>query len=218
MVQCKILTLLWNLMKAKFISIEGIEGVGKSTAIELLCQRLQAAHIEYVLTREPGGTSLGEQIRELLLENRDEPMMPLTEALLFYAGREQNITQIIEPALAAGKFVISDRFTDSSLAYQGGGRGVPEAYLQALTQWVQRDMAPDVTLLLDAPVEVGLARIADRKKDRIEDEQAAFFERIRATYLKLAQAEPNRYRIIQANQSLDKVKQDISAVIDTLIR
>lgn len=217
MVQCGILRLFWNLMKAKFISIEGIEGVGKSTAIELLCQRLQAANLAYVLTREPGGTPLGEQIRTLLLESRDEPMMPLTEALLFYAGREQNITQIIEPALAAGKWVISDRFTDSSLAYQGGGRGVPEEYLQRLTEWVQRDAVPDVTFLLDAPVEVGLARIADRQKDRIEGEQATFFERIRATYLKLAQAEPNRYRIIQADQSLDKVKQDISAVIDSLI-
>ena len=155
---------------AKFITIEGVEGVGKSSVINTICNELNTAHIKHVLTREPGGTPLAEEIRELLVTKRDELMMPLTEVLLFFAGRYQHITQLIKPALARGEWVISDRFTDSSFAYQGAGRGLAFEKLQTLKDWVQGDFEPDCTILLDAPVEVGLARIQSRSKDRIEEE------------------------------------------------
>ena len=204
-------------MKPKFIILEGIEGVGKSTVKKVMCDALKEAHIDYVLTREPGGTPLAESIRGLLLDKRDEPLMPLTEALLFFAGRNQNITQIIKPALEKGSWVVSDRFVDSSLAYQGGGRGVPMAQLEQLSEWVREGLQPDITILLDAPVEVGLGRIAHRQKDRIEEESVRFFERVREVYLKLASEQPKRYRIIQADQDIKQVKQDITAIMHEVI-
>lgn len=203
--------------QSKFITIEGAEGVGKSSVIETICATLTAAAIDYQLTREPGGTEVGEDIRNILLKDYAETLMPMTEALLFFAGREQNITQLIKPALAAGKWVISDRFTDSSLAYQGGGRGVAEQRMEALVEWVQGDCVPDLTLLLDAPIEVGLQRIQSRQKDRIENETVEFFERVRNRYLALAERYPNRYRIINSNQPIEAVQHDVSAVLTEFI-
>lgn len=204
-------------MTPKFITVEGIEGMGKSSVIETICQFLDAKQIQYVLMREPGGTPMAESIRSLLLEKHDETMAPLTEALLFFAGRQQNIDHIIRPALAAGTWVVSDRFTDSSLAYQGGGRGVSMEYLKTLQSWVQHDIKPDCTLLLDAPVDVGLSRIANRQHDRIEAEAAAFFERARAVYHALAIEEPQRYRTIVADQPQPAVQAAIINELEQLI-
>lgn len=198
---------------AKFITIEGAEGVGKSSVMATICETLEQASIDYVVTREPGGTEIGEDIRKILLADYQETLMPLTEALLFFAGREQNITQIIRPALESERWVISDRFTDSSLAYQGGGRGVSQAKLDALVDWVQRDCVPDMTLLLDAPIEVGLARIQSRSKDRIENESIEFFKRVRSRYLELAELFPERYRLINSDQPIADVQRDVAALI-----
>lgn len=202
---------------AKFITIEGAEGMGKSSVIKTICDTFAAHQIEYILTREPGGTELGEKIRDLLLADYAETMMPLTEALLFFAGREQNITQLIKPALSAGKWVLSDRFTDSSIAYQEAGRGVSQDKMAALIEWVQGDCVPDVTLLLDAPIEVGLERIKARSKDRIENESIEFFKRVRTRYLELAKAHPERYRIINSDQPIAAVQNDVSQLLKELI-
>ena len=191
--------------------------MGKSSVIETICETVSAHQIDYVLTREPGGTAVGESIRDILLSEYEETLMPMTEALLFFAGREQNITQIIKPALAEGQWVISDRFTDSSLAYQGGGRGVAATRLNSLVEWVQGDFEPDLTLLLDAPIEVGLARIAAREKDRIESETIEFFIRVRETYLSLAQQNPQRYRIINSDQPMAAVQQEVTELLTSFI-
>lgn len=205
-------------MQAQFVTVEGIEGMGKSTVIETICRCLESHGVEYELMREPGGTPMAESIRQLLLEQHDESMAPLTEAFLFFAGRQQNIEHIIRPAMAAGKWVISDRFTESSLAYQGGGRGVPLEQLNVLKSMLQGYVEPTCTLLLDAPVSVGLSRIADRAHDRIEGEAAAFFERARAVYLALAAEEPLRYRTIAADQTVEQVQSDVTQVIEALIQ
>ena len=202
-------------MTGQFITIEGSEGMGKSSVIKTICDYLSAHDIDYVLTREPGGSPMGESIRTLLLANHEESMAPLTEALLFFAGRQQNINAVILPALQAGKWVISDRFTDSSLAYQGGGRGVPMSDLLQLQRWVQGELSPNLTLLLDAPVEVGLSRIASREQDRIEAESIAFFARVRDVYQQLASEHPERYRVIPADQAEEQVN---AAVIEQLDR
>lgn len=199
--------------QGKFITLEGVEGVGKTSIIKLLSTELERAGIEFVLTREPGGTSIGETIREILLSHQKETLMPLTEALLFFASREQHITQLIQPALAAGKWVICDRFIDSSLAYQGAGRGVAAYQLDALTSWVQRDCIPNLTILLDAPVEVGLARIKGRDKDRIESEDVDFFNRVRQRYLELAQRNLARYHIIDSSQPMATVHEAVLCLI-----
>ena len=203
---------------AKFITIEGVEGVGKSSVINTICNELNTAHIKHVLTREPGGTPLAEEIRELLVTKRDELMMPLTEVLLFFAGRYQHITQLIKPALARGEWVISDRFTDSSFAYQGAGRGLAFEKLQTLKDWVQGDFEPDCTILLDAPVEVGLARIQSRSKDRIEEEAVEFFYRVRDFYGHCAHDNPKRYRIVKADQPIAQVQQDVIAIVHEVMR
>lgn len=200
-----------------FITIEGIEGVGKSTALTFLQSELEAAHIDFVTTREPGGTPIAEDIRRVLLAKHDEIMCPDTELLLMFAGRAQNIAQVIIPALQRGQWVISDRFTDASFAYQGGGRGVPLKHITELAQWVQGDLAPDLTLLLDAPVEVGLARIQSRgAKDRIETEGDVFFERVREMYLERAQAFPDRIKVIHADQPIESVQAQIRSVLQPL--
>ena len=203
--------------KAKFITIEGAEGMGKSSVMDTICAALKSSSIDYVLTREPGGTVVGEDIRKVLLGDYEETLMPMTEALLFFAGREQNITQLIKPAMAEGKWVVSDRFTDSSLAYQGGGRGVAQECLNSLVEWVQADCVPDLTLLLDAPIEVGLERIQARQKDRIENETIEFFERVRDSYLALAQRYPDRYCVINSYQPIEDVQNDVSAVLTSFI-
>lgn len=193
-----------------FITIEGIEGVGKSTCLTYIQQYLQETHIDFVLTREPGGTAVAEAIRQILLHHENEEMTHEAELLLMFAARSQHIAHVIRPALAAGQWVICDRFTDASYAYQGGGRGMPESQIATLEEWVQGELRPDLTILLDAPVEFALNRAKGRSApDRIENSGLAFFEQARKTYLARAKANPTRYHIIDATQSLEVVKAEI---------
>jgi len=205
-------------MKGRFITIEGGEGVGKSTNIQCITDRLQSAGIEFVLTREPGGTPFAEQIRSLLLENHDEGVAEMTELLLIFAARAQHITQVITPALDAGKWVVSDRFTDATYAYQGGGRGLSVASIAQLETLVQGSLRPDRTFLLDLEPEVGLERASKRAAlDRFEQEQVAFFNKVRSTYLARAKAEPERCVIIDAGASIEVVQADILAHLEPLL-
>lgn len=203
-----------------FITVEGIEGVGKSTNMDFVHQSLLAAGMDVVLTREPGGTELGEKIRGLLLDHGNEAMTDDTELLLMFAARAQHLAQVIRPALSKGQWVLCDRFTDATYAYQGGGRGIDRGRIAALEQWVQGELRPDATLLLDAPVEVGLARAAGRgqEADRFEREQAAFFVKVRQAYLDLANRHPERYCLIDAAQPLEQVKVQLSQVVNRLIK
>jgi dTMP kinase len=194
----------------KFITIEGGEGVGKSTQIGRLRDFLAGRGLEVVVTREPGGTHRAERIRELLLETSDEPMPGICELLLMFAARSTHIENVIRPALARGAWVICDRFTDASYAYQGGGRGLPLEHIATLEQMVQGALRPDLTLLLDAPLDVSAARASARNaaagtSDRFEQEQREFFERVRQAYLDRAQREPKRIAVIDATQSLEAV-------------
>lgn len=201
-----------------FISFEGVEGVGKTTAVQFVRDILAEHGIPYVTTREPGGTEIAESIREILLKHHQEPMSKDTELLLMFAGRAQNIERVILPALGEGKWVLSDRFTDASFAYQGSGRGVDDAHIAELARWVQRGLKPDVTLLLDAPVDLAFHRVKSRgAKDRIEAEGQTFFERVRAGYLELARQEPERFRIIDATKDLPEVQAQILKVIEPLL-
>ncbi len=201
-----------------FISLEGVEGVGKSTAMTWVEQYLRQHDIDLVVTREPGGTGIAERIRDVLLQSYDEPMAIDTEVLLMYASRAQNISQVIAPALARQQWVLADRFADASLAYQGGGRAVGQERMAIVNQWVLQDLKPDLTILLDAPVEVGLKRLQARgAKDRIEQEAVDFFQRVRETYLMLADQDPARYRLIDATQSLPNVEQQLKTVLDVVI-
>lgn len=200
-----------------FITLEGGEGVGKSTALSFIKNYLSQKNRECVMTREPGGTKIGDAIRDILLHHKEEAVLPETELLLLFAGRAQHIAHIIKPALNAGKTVISDRFTDASFAYQCGGRQVPVHYFEMLEKWIQGDLYPDLTLLLDAPVSVGMARIESRgDKDRIEQEKTEFFQRVREAYLARAKQFPNRFVIIRANESLESVQVQIQESLDRL--
>jgi len=203
-----------------FITVEGIEGVGKSTNMAYIQESLFAAGIEVVLTREPGGTELGEKIRGLLLDHNNQSMTDDTELLLMFAARAQHLAEVIKPALAQGKWVLCDRFTDATYAYQGGGRGIAMERIAQLEQWVQGQLRPDVTLLLDAPVDVGLARAAgrDQATDRFEREKQAFFIKVRQAYLDLAEQYPGRYNVIDAAQPLNEVKVALDGVINHLIK
>ena len=193
-----------------FITIEGIEGVGKSTQIAAIVTALEAQGRKVLLTREPGGTELGEAIRDLLLSTDYPPMDQRTELLLMFAARAEHIYSRIIPALEDGIWVISDRFTDASYAYQGGGRNIPIDKISGLEQWVQEGFTPDYTFLLDAPVEIGLARARIRgPQDRIEQEDMDFFQRVRDLYLQRAGQEPNRFRVINAANSEMDVKKDV---------
>ncbi|HEX5276754.1 MAG TPA: dTMP kinase [Fluviicoccus sp.] len=199
-----------------FITLEGTEGVGKSTALQFLRDRLQDAGYPVVVTREPGGTLLAERIRGLLLAREAEPMSSMTELLLVFAARAQHLEQVIIPALQAGQWVLCDRFTDATYAYQGGGRGLPAADIAVLETLVQGTLRPDVTLWLDAPVEVGLARAAARQAlDRFELEKAVFFEKVRAEYARQAAESPQRYRRIDATQDLAGVQAQLQQIVDT---
>ena len=201
-----------------FITVEGGEGVGKSTNIEYLEQHLKSQGVDLVLSREPGGTPLAENIRQLLLQVGDEPVSEITELLLMFAARAQHIQQVIEPALAAGQWVLCDRFTDATYAYQSGGRGMAAATVQQLERLVQGELRPDYTLLLDAPVEVGMQRARGRGElDRFEREQLDFFHRVRNTYLKLAEESSGRYRIIDASLPLDQVQTQLDKVCSELL-
>lgn len=200
--------------RGKFITVEGGEGVGKSTNIALIADQLTRAGHAPVRTREPGGTALAEQIRQLLLAHGDEPMSAWTELLLIFAARAQHLAQVIEPALAAGQWVLCDRFTDATYAYQGGGRGLNTTHIAALEQLVQGDLRPDLTVLLDAPVEVGQQRAQGRAAlDRFEVEQAAFFERVRASYRERAAADPQRFLIVDAALPLPAVQANLTAAL-----
>ena len=201
-----------------FLTVEGGEGVGKSTNIDFIADKLKAADIPFVLTREPGGTPLAEGMRELLLQRREESVSENAELLLMFAARAQHIDQVIEPALSDGCWVVCDRFTDATYAYQGGGRGVPVNKIADLERWVQGDLRPDFTVLLDAPVELGLRRARQRAElDRFEQETLGFFESVRGAYLAMAEADPGRYRLIDASQPLESVQQDLSVVLDYMI-
>lgn len=201
-------------MRGKFITLEGMDGAGKSTHIPDIIKLLELKGVEVISTREPGGTVLGEQLRTLLL---NEAMHPETETLLMFAARREHISQIIEPALARGAWVLSDRFTDATYAYQSGGRGVLANKVIELEAWVQGDLQPDLTLLFDVPVEVSVARLASaRTPDKFERESAEFFKKIRNAYLDRANKNPNRFCIINSNQALDDVKVEVKNVISTL--
>ncbi len=201
-----------------FISVEGIEGVGKSSNIEVLVSHLEKAGYEVLTTREPGGTPLAEDIRHILMHRGDEPIPEIAELLLMFAARSLNVNNNIRPALNAGKWVVCDRFTDSSRAYQGAGRGLPLETVDQLAEWVHGDLWPDLTILLDAPVEVGMARAGNRSKpDRIEQEEYAFFARVREHYLQLAAAEPDRFVVLDTTRELVDVQADVVALAEQLI-
>ncbi|MFV1996424.1 MAG: dTMP kinase [Acidiferrobacterales bacterium] len=202
----------------KFITLEGGEGAGKSTCIPLIEEQLVRAGHDVLLTREPGGTELAERIREILLAPTDMPIHEDTELLLMFAARAQHINEKILPALKQGKFVLCDRFTDATYAYQGGGRGIAKQRIEALEQWVQGDLRPDLTLLFDISVADGLSRANHRSApDRFELEESGFFERVRETYLSNARIQPDRFRIIDASRSLDEVTSQLSDIISTFI-
>jgi dTMP kinase len=204
--------------RGRFITLEGGEGAGKSTQMEGLKRFLEDQGIALITTREPGGTPVAEAIRGLLL-SRDHPAMhPDTELLLMFAARAEHLRTLILPALEAGKWVLCDRFTDATYAYQGGGRGLDTARIAALEAWVQGPIRPDLTLLLDMDVETGLARARGRSEaDRFEQEAVEFFERVREAYLKRARSEPARYRIIDASRSVEAVAGDLQQAVSSLM-
>jgi len=199
------------MQSGKFITLEGVDGAGKSTHIPLIAKLLTLSGKEVLVTREPGGTALGEKLRDLLLTH---PMHPETEALLMFAARREHIEEIIKPALTRGAHVLSDRFTDASFAYQSGGRGVSGDKIRALEQWVQGDFQPDLTLLFDLPVTVSTQRLAGaRNPDRFELENADFFECIRNAYLERAAEFPQRFRIVDASQSIADIQSALRLII-----
>ncbi|MEQ1628934.1 MAG: dTMP kinase [Gallionella sp.] len=195
----------------KFISFEGMDGAGKSTHLNWFAEQLKARGHEVIVTREPGGTPLGEQLREILLHQK---MSMDTEALLMFAARAEHIAQVIKPALQAGKWVISDRYTDASFAYQGAGRGMDWQKLQQLEQWVHADLQPDLTLFFDVPVEVARQRLSNNVMlDKFEQEQGDFFERVRSGYHRRVKEQPQRYAVIDAAQSLEQVTAQLVSLI-----
>jgi len=201
--------------RGKFITLEGIDGAGKSTHVQWLAERLRARVRTVVVTREPGGTPLGEQLREIILH---EPMDLDTEALLVFAARQEHIRKVIVPSLEAGAWVLSDRFTDATFAYQGGGRGIPSERLAVLEDWVQQGLQPDLTLFFDVPVTVGQERLrqATAAPDRFEREQAEFFERVRAEYLRRAAEAPQRFRVIDSSRPVAEVQSQLEETIVSL--
>jgi dTMP kinase len=199
------------LKRGKFITLEGVDGAGKSTHIPFVTEFLKAGGHEVVVTREPGGTELGERLRDLLLT---EAMHPETETLLMFAARREHIEEVILPNLARGAWVLSDRFTDATFAYQFGGRGVPADKVRALEAWVQGSLQPDLTLLFDVPVAVSSRRLADaRNPDRFEQEGSPFFENIRAAYLKRAADFPGRFRVIDSDRSLEEIRKSLEEIV-----
>lgn len=194
----------------KFITVEGIEGVGKSTNIATICDFLRHSGIDCLVTREPGGTALGEDIRALLLGHKHQAMSSDCELLLMFAARAQHLAEVIRPALQRGQWVVCDRFTDATYAYQGGGRGIDDKRIALLEEWVHSEQQPDLTLLLDADVATGMARVQSRgAADRFESEAHAFFKRVREKYLDRAGQYPSRISIIDASQPLDQVREDL---------
>jgi dTMP kinase len=203
--------------RGRFITLEGGEGVGKSTNVAFVAERLRAHGLEVVVTREPGGTALAESIRQLLLSDGEEPMAELTELLLVFAARAQHLARLIEPALSRGAWVVCDRFTDATYAYQGGGRGLDLQVIATLETLVQRGLEPDLTLYLDLPPAQADVRLGDRRKDRIERENLAFFERVRATYLERCAGAP-RFRRVDAGAALATVQAQLGALLDGYLK
>lgn len=204
----------------RFITVEGGEGVGKSTNLEFVRRLLEQAGVAVTVTREPGGTVLGERLRAILLEPGQAPIAPETELLLMFAARAQHLREVIVPALRRGEWVLCDRFTDASYAYQGGGRGIPAERIAELERRVQGDVRPDLVLLLDAPAEVGLTRARGRGAlaDRFEREELEFFKRVRNAYLaRAAGADLTRYRVIDATQPLETVQAQLRGVVDDFL-
>ena len=200
-----------------FITLEGTEGAGKSSQLNTIATFFKAAGKETIITREPGGTKTGEQIRDVLLNKDNMEISNDTELLLMFAARAQHIEQIIKPALQENKIVICDRFTDASYAYQGGGRGVSEQRIEILEEWVQGSFRPDITFLFDVDVETGLSRAKKRgEADRFEQEEVNFFQAIKDVYLQRARQEPERFKIINANQSEVLVSQQVEAILKDL--
>jgi dTMP kinase len=198
--------------RGRFITLEGVDGAGKSTHLDWLVAYLRGQGRTVVQTREPGGTPLGEKLRELLLH---EPMHLETEALLMFAARREHLELVIEPALARGDWVVSDRFTDASFAYQGGGRGLAHDKLARLEEWVQEGFQPDLTLLFDLPIGIAAQRMAGaaRQLDRFEQEKADFHERVRAAYLRRAEEDPARIRVIDSSQTIETIKKQLEEII-----
>lgn len=203
---------------AKFITLEGTEGAGKSTNLAFICQYLEGKGTPYKVTREPGGTPVAEKIRQLLLAKHEEPIEPVSELLLIFAARAQHIERVIKPALANGEWVISDRFTDATYAYQGAGRGLGGSNVELLEDFVQGELRPDKTIILDVPLELGLQRIRQRGElDRFEQESQDFFQRVRSAYQQRAARDAQRYECIDASAPLQDVQRVISSVLDSLL-
>lgn len=200
--------------KARFITFEGVDGAGKSTGLEWFAAALRQRGIDLLVTREPGGTPLGEQLREILLH---QPMHAETEAMLMFAARHEHVEKVIRPALQRGTWVISDRFSDASFAYQGGGRGVAVQKLEQLEHWVHGDLQPDLTLLFDIPIEVARQRLSNNASlDKFEQEKGEFFERVRQAYLARVAKSPQRYAVIHAEHSLVDVQQQLADIVASL--
>ena len=199
--------------RGKFITLEGMDGAGKSTHVSGIADFLRGKGKEVVVTREPGGTPLGEKLRAVLLS---EAMNIDTETLLMFAARREHIAQVIAPGLAAGRWVVSDRFTDATYAYQGSGGGMASDRIATLERWVQDKLKPDLTLVFDVPVEVALTRLPKKRADRFESESRSYFERVRAGYLERAAAEPARVRIVDGRKAVEKVKEEVEGIISTI--
>jgi dTMP kinase len=205
-------------MRGKFITLEGIDGAGKSTHLTWLADRMRARGIDVCITREPGGTPLGEMLRQILLD-KDQRMHPETETLLMFAARREHIARVIAPALERGEWVLCDRFTDATFAYQGGGRGVDWMRLSGLESWVQGALTPDLSILLDVDPEIGKKRAGEIKTpDRFEQEQLDFFRRVRAAYLKRAGEAPQRLRVVDAGLGIADVQARLAGILDELCR
>ncbi|QMT32124.1 dTMP kinase [Alysiella filiformis] len=203
-------------MAAKFITLDGIDGAGKTTQLNVIQEWFTAQQLPVVFTREPGSTPLGEQLREIVL-NPASKMTPKAETLLMFTARQQHLDDVVFPNLNKGINVVCDRFTDATFAYQGGGRGLPYAQIAALEQWVQGDFQPDFTLILDVPLEVALQRIErSREKDRFEQEPAEFYRAVRETYLQRAASQPQRYAVLNSNREKEVVRQDIFNLLNQL--
>jgi len=205
-------------MRGRFITLEGVDGAGKSTHVEWIAEWLRERKVNLCLTREPGGTPLGERLRELLLDPAQQ-IDAEAEALLMFAARKQHLAQVIMPALEHGRWVLCDRFSDATFAYQGGGRGIAASRLALLEQWVQGGLQPDLTLYFDVPVEIARARLlATRTLDRFEQEQASFFERVRTGYLNRAHCDPVRIRVVDSTGSIEDVRALLAASLAALLK
>jgi dTMP kinase len=201
------------MMRGKFITLEGIDGAGKSTQVSGIADFLRGKGKEVVVTREPGGTALGEKLRAVLLS---QAMNIDTETLLMFAARRQHIAEVIAPGLAQGHWVISDRFTDATYAYQGAGGGMAKDRIAALERWVQDGLKPDLTLVFDVPVELALARLSRERGDRFESESRGYFERVRAGYLERAAADPSRLRVVDGRRPVEEVKKVVEDIVSTI--